>query len=274
MIIGVIGYSAQKFDNAIAKQYLEEALLPYKYENVELVSGLTDTGISSIAYRLADSFGWKTVGIACSKASSYTCYPVDRKQIIGNDWGDESSAFLDQLDLLIRIGGGEQSMKEVQDAKRLGIECIEYELPTLEASQMKLIKSISAPTQYDEELSARKKRIKVKSAANANTRGVLNNTIQAVSAVANVFNTKVSQAAILSRNDFPLKNAVMPVKDAVNLVNAVAKSLGFRAKFVRQNDSAFAIHITNAFGILFLISGNTAESDDKMIQQNSCTLFV
>lgn len=274
MKIGVIGYSAQRFDKDLANKILLEVLSPYASEPVELISGLTDIGIPALAYRIAESFGWTTAGIACSKASAYTCFPVDRRQIVGDNWGDESKAFLGQLDLLVRVGGGNQSFKEIESAKQAGIGCIEHELPILEESEMRLIKSISAATQYDEELAARKKRIKTKSAANANTRAVLNNTLQSVTAVAGVFNTKVSQAAILTRNDFPLKNAVVPVKDAVNLVNAVGRPLGFRAKFVRLTDSSFAIHITNSFGILFLITGTTAESDDKMIKQNSCTLFV
>lgn len=86
---------------------------------IDIVSGLTDVGIPGIAYHLVtsgrinkDAFG-KTVGIACAKAKDYPRFPVDEKHIIGSEWGDESEFFVDYIDALVRIGGGEQSHREV-----------------------------------------------------------------------------------------------------------------------------------------------------------------
>lgn len=82
----------------------------------ELVSGLTDCGIPGIAYHMfsiPDSKYAKTVGIACSKANEYPQFPVDERHIIGDEWGDESEFFIDYIDALVRIGGGEQSHREV-----------------------------------------------------------------------------------------------------------------------------------------------------------------
>jgi hypothetical protein len=132
--VGVIGYSAQKFDIAEAIRLLESSLKPIqqKYgKDVELVSGLTDLGIPAVAYNLAKSYGWSTAGVACSKAAMYKCYPVVRKQIVGTDWGDESVAFLAQLDILVRIGGGKQSMAEAQAFKPTGKLLIQHDLPPL-----------------------------------------------------------------------------------------------------------------------------------------------
>jgi len=46
----------------------------------------------------------------------------------GQDWGDESEKFLSMLDVLYKIGGGNQSITEFEKAKELGIEVHEYEL--------------------------------------------------------------------------------------------------------------------------------------------------
>ena len=133
--IGVVGYS----DDAKVSEHLgsrkncmaaisnclhnaADALRStHKYSGkVDVVSGLTAVGIPGIAYHLVttgrinkDTFG-KTVGIACSKAKDYPQFPVDEKHIIGDNWGDESEFFLNYIDALVRIGGGEQSKKEVQ----------------------------------------------------------------------------------------------------------------------------------------------------------------
>ncbi len=48
--------------------------------------------------------------------------------MIGDEWGDESEKFLDSIDVLVRIGGGKQSMAEVKKAKEMGIKVIEHEL--------------------------------------------------------------------------------------------------------------------------------------------------
>jgi hypothetical protein len=132
--VGVIGYSAQKFDISEATRLLESSLKPIKQKydkDVELVSGLTYLGIPAVAYRLAESYGWYTAGVACAKATMYDCYPVERQQIVGAEWGDESVAFLSQLDILVRIGGGKQSIAEAQDFKQIGKFLIQHDLPPI-----------------------------------------------------------------------------------------------------------------------------------------------
>ena len=132
MNIGIIGYSAQKFDEHEATQILDALLQPYYgLSDVTIISGLTDLGIPAIAYRLAANNGLTTGGIACAKATHYDCFPCDWVNIIGDDWGYESKSFLNILDLLIRVGGGKQSLAEVNLAKAIGIPVIERELPTL-----------------------------------------------------------------------------------------------------------------------------------------------
>lgn len=141
--IGVIGYSKQEFNRGYAEMDMFLALhnIKYTYQTnlqkkikVELVSGLTDMGIPGIAYRYVKSVFEpemvKTVGVACSKAKDYPQFPVDEKHIIGDEWGDESDYFLNNIDCLIRIGGGEQSMREVATFKSRYPEklVLEYDL--------------------------------------------------------------------------------------------------------------------------------------------------
>jgi len=133
--IGVVGYSGGKFDETIAK-----ALMAIAFDIVEenhpdkeymVVSGLTDLGIPSIAYNMAKKRKWKTMGIACSQAKDYDCFPVDEEIIEGDEWGDESKTFLSKLDVFVRIGGGKQSLEETESAKKSEkIKAVyEYDLP-------------------------------------------------------------------------------------------------------------------------------------------------
>ena len=131
--VGVIGYSDPKFDKNIAKALMAIALdvveANHEDDAYELVSGLTDMGIPAIAYEMAKKRGWKTVGIACSKAHDNPCFDVDIEIIEGKEWGDESAVFLDNIDVLIRIGGGKQSIAETKKAKDRDIPVYEYDLP-------------------------------------------------------------------------------------------------------------------------------------------------
>jgi hypothetical protein len=133
--VGVVGYSGAKFNEDIAKALLAIGLdvVEENHEDKEyaLVTGLTDLGIPSLAYKAADKRGWKTVGIACAKANEYDCYNVDEKIIEGEDWGDESETFLKYIDVLLRIGGGEQSIEETEKAKEMGLDVYEFDLPEI-----------------------------------------------------------------------------------------------------------------------------------------------
>jgi hypothetical protein len=91
-----------------------------KYGNdvvFELVFGLTDVGINQcIHYHATDSrnpFGAvKTIGFGYSNMSFSKCLSVDEKYIIGTECGDESEAFVDYIDMLLKIGGGDKEAKE------------------------------------------------------------------------------------------------------------------------------------------------------------------
>ncbi|WP_299433928.1 hypothetical protein [uncultured Aquimarina sp.] len=74
-----------------------------------------NTGVPKIAYKIADGIGLKTVGFSAKKALKIGSgvYSADKKFIVGKKFGDESEAFVDYIDILIRIGGGKQSRKEV-----------------------------------------------------------------------------------------------------------------------------------------------------------------
>lgn len=130
--IGVIGYSSGKFDERKARMLLDMALsyVSDKQGPVSIVSGLTNMGIPKLAYEWATVHGLKTVGVACHKANEYECYPVNDKILIGYEWGDESEAFLERIDCLVRVGGGEQSMKEAAEFKAMypSATVIEFEL--------------------------------------------------------------------------------------------------------------------------------------------------
>jgi len=134
--VGVVGYSAKKFDKVKAMGDIKEAYdkIEKKFpgREIEIVSVLIDLGIPALAYREALKRGWRTVGIACSLAKDYDCFPVDDKIIIGEEWGDESAKFLDSIDALIRIGGGGQAINETNETKRRNKYVIEYDLSALE----------------------------------------------------------------------------------------------------------------------------------------------
>ena len=118
MKIGVIGYSAQKFDETLAKKLIQLGLEKAGAKSGdELVSGLTDLGIPGLAYRIGKNQNMKLIGIACKLAKDYECYPVDNEILIGEKWGDESETFLNYIDTLIKVGGGPQSEAEYEKFK-------------------------------------------------------------------------------------------------------------------------------------------------------------
>ena len=133
MNIGVVGYSGGKFDEDIAKALLAIALdvveENHDAKEYTLVSGYSDMGIPALAYRMAEKRGWKTMGIACKQAFDNPLYDVDDFIIEGDEWGDESEKFLKNIDLLIRVGGGKQSLEETERAKNKNLPVYEFDLP-------------------------------------------------------------------------------------------------------------------------------------------------
>lgn len=83
-------------------------------------------GIPKIAYEEAATRGWQTIGFACSKAHNLPCFACDRvfihgifficlhtpKNVLGDNWGDESEKFLQYIHILLKVGGGAQSQRE------------------------------------------------------------------------------------------------------------------------------------------------------------------
>ena len=112
--IGIVGYSGTAFDIAKATRILRDVLSLRALHHAEcaLVTGLTDLGIPGLAYREADKLGMVLVGIACKQAQEYDCYECHEVIIVGDDWGDESETFLANIDELIKVGGGTQSIAE------------------------------------------------------------------------------------------------------------------------------------------------------------------
>ena len=131
--IGVVGYSGQKFNEEEAKRLLNEGLDAALADNptatsINLVSGLTDVGIPALAYRIAAERGWETTGVACAKAKEYDCFAVTTQTIVGDNWGDESKTFLAACDVIVRVGGGRQSLAEVAEFAQNGGKVYEFDL--------------------------------------------------------------------------------------------------------------------------------------------------
>jgi hypothetical protein len=130
--IGFAGYSDKKFDKQKAIELIKESLddltEDHKKKDIRVVSGLTNLGIPGLVYKEAEKRGYYTIGIACKKAEDYECFDCDEKIIVGDEWGDESEKFLDSIDVLVRIGGGKQTIAETKKAKSLGIKVVEHDL--------------------------------------------------------------------------------------------------------------------------------------------------
>ena len=131
--IGVVGFSEPKFNEITATVHLKSAFNAIQKAHGDqhyfiVVSGLTALGIPLLAYQEAVNRNWETKGIACELAKDYECFPVDEEIIFGADWGDESSIFLNDIDILVRVGGGNQSMEETAAAHEKGIPVFEFDL--------------------------------------------------------------------------------------------------------------------------------------------------
>ena len=121
---GIVGYSINQFDQETAHQILKNEFQKIKEAHpntiIEIVSGYTNSGVPKIAYELAEKFGFVTVGFSAKQAltvSSGVC-KVDKVFIIGEKFGDESEDFVQYIDALIRVGGGQQSKHETELFKK------------------------------------------------------------------------------------------------------------------------------------------------------------
>lgn len=135
--LGVVGYCPPtKFDEKKAIEYLANAfdrvISDFPDYKITMVAGVTNVGVLKLAYIEAKRRGWRTAGVACKKAYDFELFPTDEEPIIiGENWGDESPAFVNSIDALVRIGMGKQSLNEAYQVREKGKKTYEYDLPIL-----------------------------------------------------------------------------------------------------------------------------------------------
>lgn len=132
--IGVVGFSDENKMHPdtytllanLIKQICETDV---KKNSFVFVGGYTNTGINRILYDCCKTNGVLIGAICSGKHKEYECWPdVDYLEVIGNEWGDESESFVNSLDLIIRIDGGEQSHSEILMAKEKDLQVEEFDL--------------------------------------------------------------------------------------------------------------------------------------------------
>jgi hypothetical protein len=124
--IGIIGSLKPNFDIEDAKEKIVESIeLVLNYhpdKKYKIVSVMTNDGIPKHAYDIGkDKYKFDTVGYASKMIyqGKYGVYPVDEQEIVGEKYGDECDFLINNIDCLIRIGGGYQSNFEVEQFKSL-----------------------------------------------------------------------------------------------------------------------------------------------------------
>lgn len=125
MKIGFCSYSETSFDIQKANEIIK-TIKQNISDDDEIVSGATMYGIPKLVYNYFNKN--KKIGIMCKQGYDCELYPCDVIYSIGDNWGDESEFFIKYIDVLYKIGGGKQSIKEMKMAKERGIPVIEYYL--------------------------------------------------------------------------------------------------------------------------------------------------
>lgn len=135
--IGFVGYCPPtEYDEKEA-----EKLIKVAFDNIEIdftncnkykfISGVTNVGTLKQAYQEAARRGWELYGVACKKAKDFEWFPdldEENVELVGENWGDESDKFVSKLDIIVRVGGGEQSINECTRMIEQGKVTYEYEL--------------------------------------------------------------------------------------------------------------------------------------------------
>jgi len=135
--VGVVGYSTQKFDEDRARRLVNQAYdqiaAEHQTDQITVVSGLSNFGLPKIAYEEAVKRNWKTAGVTLQYRLDRgdPLFPVDEQIVINGQRGDESPAFLDNIHMLVRVGGGDQSTNETEAVKASGRQVIEHDLAVL-----------------------------------------------------------------------------------------------------------------------------------------------
>lgn len=131
--IGVIGYGSRIFNVKHARRLLEFAIdtalaQAENVTSVEIVTDLIFDGVPAIAYTLAEERGYRCAGYSCELSRYYGLYPADRCVVVGVSWADARAAMLDNIDVLIRIGGDNEALRMAILFERRGGTTIELEL--------------------------------------------------------------------------------------------------------------------------------------------------
>ena len=83
-------------------------------------SGATMKEIPKIVYEVCEELRIAAMGVACEKARDYPLGKMKYFMPVGQEWGDESAAFLAASDEIVMLGGGEQAKREALAASAEG----------------------------------------------------------------------------------------------------------------------------------------------------------
>ena len=108
-----MGYSGGKEFNPEATEIAVRALLrQLDSSRVIVSSGATNIGLPEVVYRVAHELGFQTLGITSLKAGGNEPARMDYLLNSGNEWGHESDLFVQSSDILVAIGGKNQTYLE------------------------------------------------------------------------------------------------------------------------------------------------------------------
>lgn len=122
-------------NNAVSKAF-SMVMEKFPAKHHIMVSGLTDVGVHSRAYREAEALHWELHGVACARAFEHKVYPVKKAVICGRAWDDfeEFDGFVQHVlslnapIVLLNIGGGYGANTVMEAFGHLGAYTYEYKL--------------------------------------------------------------------------------------------------------------------------------------------------
>lgn len=126
--VGVNGFHARAQDKVVIWNLISRGFDRIMSETgateLHVISSLSDSGVPQAAYHIARQRGWNCGGIAPKAVMRQRIFPMnvdgDIMKIVGNRWGDESEAFINECDVLLRVGNSRQSMDEAELAEKQG----------------------------------------------------------------------------------------------------------------------------------------------------------
>ncbi|HCT84244.1 MAG: hypothetical protein DKM50_05480 [Candidatus Margulisiibacteriota bacterium] len=117
--VGFAGNTGRKTDLGLHNQILSgliDNIRPSFFTQMEAVSGMTNVGGVRAYYEMAKENNISRSGIMSSKGIGYKLADCDNMVVWGNEWGSESNIFLSSSDVLLVLGGGDQTAKEAEKA--------------------------------------------------------------------------------------------------------------------------------------------------------------